>query len=69
MFDYYAHKMNMEELAKRNEETRAKLQAQQEREERKRLIQEEKQHEVRKLPSGELTTYIYLYDNVSIMKG
>ena len=32
MFDYYAHKRNMEELAKNNEVRRTQLQAQQERE-------------------------------------
>ncbi len=51
MFDYYAHKRNMEELAKNNEVRRTQLQAQQEREERERLLEEERQQEVRKLKS------------------
>ena len=46
MFDYYAHKENMAELARKNEEVRSQLQAWQEREERERLLQEEKQQEV-----------------------
>ena len=36
VFDYYAHKRNMEELAKKNEVRRIRLQTQQEREERER---------------------------------
>ena len=49
VFDYYAHKREMEELARKNEETRLQLQAQQEREERERIMEEERQHEVGKL--------------------
>lgn len=48
VFDYYAHKWSMEELIKKNEETRNQLQAQQEREERERALLEEKQQEVRR---------------------
>jgi hypothetical protein len=48
VFDYYVHKRDMEELARRNEERRIQLQAQQEREERERIAEEERQHEVRK---------------------
>ena len=48
MFDYYAHKREMEELARKNKERRIQLQAQQEREERERIAEEERQHEVRR---------------------
>ena len=48
VFDYYAHKREMEELARKNEERRVQLQAQQEREERERIAEEERQHEVRR---------------------
>ena len=48
VFDYYVHKREMEELARKNEERRIHLQAQQEREERERIAEEERQHEVRR---------------------
>ena len=48
VFDYYAHEREMEELARKNEERRIQLQAQQEREERERIAEEERQHEVRR---------------------
>ena len=57
MFDYYAHKRDMQQLARENEERRIQLQAQQEREERERIAEEERQHEVKKL---ERLNYNYL---------
>lgn len=47
MFDYYAYKKDIEELARKNEEVRAQLRAQREREETERFIEEEKRFEVR----------------------
>ena len=57
VFDYYAHKRDMQQLARENEERRIQLQAQQEREERERIAEEERQHEVKKL---ERLNYTYL---------
>ena len=58
MFDFYAHKQYMQEIAKKNEEVRSQLQAQQEREEREKLLLEEKQQEVRKLTVWKLADHI-----------
>lgn len=66
VFDYYVHKEDMKQLVKKNEEVRVQLKVEQEKEERERLLREEKELEVQYVNNENVLSYAFMQCKVAI---